>query len=191
MNILVTKHIHRLDTKNYTLEDIKSEVQECVMMLQSLGYTMAEKQYEVAYLSERTNKCFGRCKSLGNNRYLLSFNRKYLDVGDPKNIHNTIMHEVIHSVNGCMNHQSLWKVVVARINSAFGYSISRTTNDVAYAALYIKPKTVNYSVWCDNCHTRLARYNRKSSTVTAIMNNERRHYCPLCKSRDLFVETVN
>lgn len=187
MNIVVTKHAHRLDTKNYTLDDVLAEVNECVAMLTHLGYNMGNNSYSVAWNTRalrRLGQCCYRGNINGKREFLLNFNKRYFETAEPRSIHNTIMHEVCHSVSGCMNHKTGgWKDVVNMVNYKFGYSISRTTSDPYYKSEVLDKLAESgnkYEVFCSQCNKVVCVYERRSKTINGIMQNPNRWKCGGC-----------
>lgn len=178
MNITVQKHSLRLDTKNYTLEDILAEVKEDFTVLVSLGYTdLLDKDVIVNY--GKRIRAYGTCQRVGrvNNkmRYEIKINKDYLKVGNPKDVHNTIMHECIHCIEGCMNHGEKWKTAAAKVNARFDFSpIQRTGYDEAYHQV-LETKYKYFAV-CEGCKS-VYKWMRKSKTYTACCNNRARCSC--------------
>lgn len=187
-NILVQKHTLRLDTSRYTITDIMNEINECVEILTHLGYDMSRNTYSAIWNTRAYNR-LGQCKlksaNMGQRCFELSFNKRYFETANPTNIHNTIMHEVCHSVMGCMNHQAPWKAVVNKVNACFGYNISRTSNDPNYReeVLELRRKSrTSYNFYCSCCKRVVCTYQRKSKAVVGVMTNPERWRCGRCGS---------
>ena len=187
-NILVQKHTLRLDTSRYTITDIMNEINECVEILTHLGYDMSRNTYSVIW-NTRAYTRLGQCKlksvNMGKRCFELSFNKRYFETANPTNIHNTIMHEVCHSVMGCMNHQAPWRAVVNKVNARFGYNISRTSNDPNYREEVLEHRResrTSYNFYCSCCKRVVCTYQRKSKAVVGVMTNPERWRCGRCGS---------
>ena len=95
----------KAEVKNYTVEDIEREVNEDVGLVVALGYPeLLNNEYNVV-INHKRAKALGRCTKIGRtNKYTITINKNHLEFSAAKEVHNTIMHEVIHSIHGCMNH---------------------------------------------------------------------------------------
>ena len=101
---------------------------------------------------------------------------------------NTVMHEVIHTVKGCLNHKTNFKKVAALVNNRYGYNIKRVTS--AEEKDIIIPETnkkVNYIIKCNNCGNE-SLYIRKTKAVKSIMNYEYKYRCGCCNSDELYIK---
>lgn len=157
MEITTQKLSLRLDTKKYTLEDIYNEVMEDFAILVSLGCEdLLTKEVKVNW--GKKIRAFGTCQKIGYQKnkhstlYEIQINKDYVAVGDPREVHNTIMHECIHCVDGCMNHGEKWKAIAKKVNDNFDFStIKRTGYDEAYHAI-VQTK-YKYEAVCKKCGT--------------------------------------
>ena len=175
------KYSIRKDTKNYTLVDIQAEINEDVLLLSQIGYTDVTHNTYDCEINSRAVRRLGRCTRLAPNWYSISINSEYLKRAEPESIHNTIMHEVIHSVSGCMNHGAKWKKVADEVNANYQFTpISRTHNlkeDKDYDN-YIKGR-YKYAIECTQCHSKW-NFFRKTKTYNACKSG--RAHCS-CGSR--------
>lgn len=105
--------------------------------------------------------------------YEISINTRLLqdDVSDSA-LEETILHELIHTCPGCMNHGPNWQSVAAKVNRIYGYHISRTTSskdkgipDYDHELEY----RYKYALVCKKCGNE-TRYNRMSKTVRDYKN---------------------
>lgn len=178
------------NVSKYTLEDVRREIHECANILSSIGYKDVEaNRYNVAF-SKRLMNTYGRCKKVGRNMYTITINEPYLRIGSPENIHNTIMHEVIHSVQGCMNHGAKFKAVGRRVNENYKYTkIETYGHDEVYlnSKEYLNKK--KYKVVCNSCGKEWL-YQKTSKVIKIILDetgNSGKCTCPNCKSNDFKV----
>lgn len=184
MNITIQKNSLRLDTFNYTLTDIQAEIDEDINILVSLGCNDLKKKSITAKYGTQL-KCYGSTRKT-NGKYAISINEQYLRVGDPKDVHNTIMHEVIHCVDGCMNHGDKWKRIAAQVNSRFDFTpIQRTGDDKAYDA-FLETK-YKYKITCNKCGHEY-KYLRKTKTFDECKCGKR--MCGVCRSTDFTCEEI-
>ena len=114
-------------------------------------------------INTRAKKRFGQCKKVPYSEYdyEVQINAKLLEVEESK-IMNTLVHEVLHTCKGCMNHGRLWKNYANIMNNKFNYDISRTST---YEKIGIERPEVNYTIECQKCGNKFYRQNR-SKIVT-------------------------
>lgn len=115
---------------------------------------------------------FGLCTKINNpNRqydYKIRLNKEVLKAKE-KSIMEVLVHEVLHSCEGCMNHGKTWKSYVSIMNKKFGYNISRCTT---YEKLGISNVDSKYIIECVECKRKIYR-NRKSK----LTENVSLYYC--------------
>ena len=63
-----------------------------------------------------------------DNEYHISIS-KYMTEKSKKAVENTIIHELLHTINDCMDHGRLWKYYSRKIYNEFGYNIKRCGGD--------------------------------------------------------------
>ena len=151
MIIVKQKNSLRLDTKTYDEIDIFNEIQEDVQLLAALGHEYMTKYiYKVVINKRKETKRIGRCKRLSDGVYEIQVTEKYLRNQDSKEIHNTIMHEVIHSAKGCMNHGPNWVALAKKVNDNYEFTpIQRLSYDPT--ALQLVKESAKYFLFCSNC----------------------------------------
>lgn len=120
---------------------------------------------------------FGLCsyKSRGQYRYEIEINVILLESNNEMSAMNTMVHEILHTCEGCMNHGPKWKSYARIMNNKYGYNIKTTST---YAERGIEQPKGKYSVICKNksCGTRYEK-NRMSN----IIRNPHQYTCGKCK----------
>jgi len=183
----------RTNTSTYTLTDVLDEVHECARLVAALGYPELLRNHYVVEFSTRRVKNFGSCQKVANGEYKIILNKYYVELASPEHVHNTIVHEVIHSVTGCMNHQYKWKYVARQVNAKYQFTpIERLGHDENYYNNYSRAKSqtrypYKYRVICEGCDTSW-KYKKKSHIVQVAPLG--RCTCPHCKSKKFRVETI-
>ena len=129
------------------LTEFREILEDCQLELLELEYDTFDNDYTVVF-NTRTIRRLGRCSRKGTGNYTIELNKTYADVEPIEKVKDTIMHELIHSVNGCMNHDGKWKDVVKEVNEYYDYHISRLTQATSAYANNVQAK---YSVICESC----------------------------------------
>lgn len=116
-------------------------------------------------INTRAVRIFGRCSKIIGNKYdfKIEINHRLLEV-EKEIAMNTMVHEILHTVKGCMNHGQLWQNNASIMNDKFGYDISRTTS---YEKVGLERPKAKYVVVCDSCPNIFYR-QRKSKLITNI-----------------------
>lgn len=116
-------------------------------------------------VNNRAVKRFGQCEKLMGNKYdyKIEINAKLLNAKKEK-IMNTIVHEILHTCKGCMNHGATWQKYASIMNDEFDYDISRTTS---YEKIGIERPKPKYIVECKSCGNQFHR-QKKSKLITDI-----------------------
>ena len=126
-------------------------------------------------INSRAKTRFGLCrKTPGKYDYEIELNSELLKA-DKKKAMNTMVHEILHSAKGCMNHGRLWLAYADKMNRTFGYDISRATS---YSALGLERPKAKYVIKCVDCDNEILRF-KKSKIVT----NVNRYICGRCSGK--------
>ena len=175
------------EVKNYTVNDVLAEVKEDVELLAAIGYPEIKKNKYTIKINQKRAHSLGRCGNgtinytgtgfnitydnsdyIANaHDYIITINGYHLKLSPAEEVHNTIMHEVIHSLPGCMNHGEKWKYAANRVNHFYEFpKIKRcmTLDDTKHGD-YIS-STFKYIIECQGCHSK-HRFMRESKTVRA------------------------
>lgn len=185
---IVKNKIFSTNTAEYTVVDLKQEMMECVNILINLGYNI---NIPVSIdINCRFTKVLGKCRR-ERGVYRIFINEKYLRTGNSQSIHNTIMHECIHCVEGCFNHGAKWKSVAAQVMEKYPqYTIRRCSNDEEYSKIYSNDSKYRYEVICRDCGKTIGRYKNESKTVKSITRHEKLYRCGYCNSNNLSVNNI-
>lgn len=126
-------------------------------------------------INSRAKTRFGMCKKTpGKYDYQIELNAELLKA-DKKKAMNTMIHEILHTVEGCMNHGITWQRHANKMNRLFGYDISRTST---YSELGLERPKAKYVIQCVDCNNEILRF-KKSKVVTHI-----NHYvCGKCNGK--------
>lgn len=158
----------RKDTATYTLKDIKEEVKEDVELLAALGYKEALLNFYSCESNARAVRRLGRCTKVAPQQYIITINSNYLKMAKPESVHNTIMHEVIHSLPGCMNHGAKWQNIARRVSAQYEFGSITRTHDLGTDPEYNKylASKYRYTIECTQCHSKW-NFMRRTKTFDA------------------------
>ena len=142
-------------------------------------------------VNTRAKTRWGFCKKEGRG-YVIEIASILLAEGVKKSaLMDTLLHEMLHTCSGCMNHGTLWKRYANIINTKYGYHIKRVTSS---AEKGMEPQTISqakYKIECLGCGT-VNYYLRRSRAVQLIEAKPigGSCYCNRCKSHNFKVEML-
>ena len=125
----------------------------------------------------RAKNRWGQCR-MKNGNYTININSRLLedDIPEDKTM-NTVLHELLHTVKGCMNHGYKWQSYAELINDCYScYSISRTTSS-DYFGIEEEERLNNfkYTIRCEKCGQVIHRYRKF---------NTHRYSCGICHTNN-------
>lgn len=144
---------------------------ECMQELRDIGieYGCVSK-WEI---NTKAKKRWGQCEDLGHGYYSINISVRLLADGvDDVATKTTILHELLHTCDGCMNHGKEWLRLADEVNRAYGYNIKRCTSHEEKGIERVK---ANYVVACPCCGAKW-EYIRMTKTV----QNPNRYRCGKC-----------
>lgn len=72
---------------------------------------------------------------------------------------NTIMHEILHTVEDCQNHGDKWKAMADKVNRTYGYNVKRCTSSEEKGIEPVKiTHNKNYVITCQKCGVTVIRH---------------------------------
>lgn len=166
------------------MKDFNKLIETCLYELDTIGIKYGNvTKWEI---NTRAKKRWGQCRILPNGKsFEISISKRLIDDNVPdKSAKSTIIHELLHTCEGCHNHSSKWKKLASYVNSRLGYDIKRCASSAEYG-IYDEPAShnVKYLVKCIKCGKTYER-ERKSK----IIKNPKRYRCGLCGSELVLVD---
>lgn len=185
------------ETKNYTLEDIKNEVE---IVREYLKYLKADPGEVVTIKwNNRFTRVLGRTTRTRDYtqpgvgyKYMLEFNPKYFNYEDSNQIRDTIWHECIHLCKNCFDHGSQFKTIAEHLNFTFDTNIERVNKNASkYSAQMAieKPKT-KHEIYCNDCGRYLTSYKNVTQKVMDIARHSKKYVCPFCRTSNMRVTNL-
>ena len=114
----------------------------------------------------------------GTCAYTIIINKVLLTDDAPvKGLKETILHELLHAVDGCLNHGYKWTTLVNKVNSTYGYEIQQT-DDFEHKGFETDPMDAQYKyrLTCEGCG-HVYKYSRMCSTIKSACNHKARCSC--------------
>ena len=106
-------------------------------------------------VNTRAKKRFGQCKALLDG-FSINISAVLLDERNSEQaLKETIIHEILHTCRGCMNHGESWKRLAEKVGQAYGYNIKRTSSPddkgLHEDTRPVAVRTVKYVLRCEDC----------------------------------------
>jgi len=150
------------------MKDLQALVAACQNDLRSIGIvTGADVEWSV---NTRAKCCWGQCETLGKGRYRISIAACLLedDVADQA-AKDTIVHELLHTVEGGHGHTGEWKRLARLVNIRLpSYTVTRVT---AAERKGIDRPPPRYELQCTRCGKTAGR--ERMSDVVRFPNRYR------------------
>ena len=107
-------------------------------------------------VNTRSKRRWGQCSyNVINDTFKISIASKLLDDDvTERGLLNTLIHELLHTCKGCLNHGEEWKTLADKVNAKYDLGIKRC-NSAAEKGLDesydYKPLPAKYFLQCPNC----------------------------------------
>lgn len=156
------------------MKDLKRLYLECVSEARSIGLDISDRITGIevnSRLSRALGRCYARYAVGGGYTYRIEVNPCMLaDDLDDRIPKNTIMHELVHTCDRCMNHGPEFQRRAMMVNRKLGYHVSTTTDGDALeaAGVNLKRASDNYGIVCKKCGRVVERRKRWSTTLERI-----------------------
>lgn len=158
------------------MKDLIKIIDKCKLQLDSIGI----KYGNVRNVTVNTRaKCrWGECKKIASSVFDINISNVLLDDDvDEQILMNTVMHELLHTVPGCLKHTGKWKTLADFVNKQLPfYNIKRTMSyDEAGISHNLKEPVYRYFLQCENCGIVIKR-QRKSRVISEY----KKYRCSKC-----------
>lgn len=127
-------------------------------------------------INTRAKTRLGLCKKIGNS-YVIEISELLLDerVDEKLGLKNTILHELLHTCRGCMNHSDRWTELASRVNAAYGYNIKRASKaGDGTIPRELQPKA-KFIIKCKGCGAEIQRLK-----LSPLVKNPSKYRCAKC-----------
>ena len=152
------------------MRDLEAVAIECMEMLDKINIKYGN--IKSITINTRARARWGQCKKIpGTKEFTININQDLLDERNSVDgLKNTIIHELLHSVEGCMNHGPKWKKQADIVENTYGIHITRTSSAEDKGIEYRRSKSVRqstgklYIIECERCGYQY-RHQRMSKSV--------------------------
>jgi predicted SprT family Zn-dependent metalloprotease len=168
------------------MRNLLDYVQQGITMLEGIGIHCGNI-VEIEANSRATSR-WGQCKTIqydedwNKRTYKISISVILLDERNSEDgLMNTILHELLHSCEGCHGHTGEWKRLAAKVNRELGYNIKRTSSSEEKGVKFDTRKKPNQSsvpkffVECSQCGLVYGRMKR-----TKVIQHPGQYRCGRC-----------
>lgn len=131
-------------------------------------------------INTRAKQRWGLCTLLPDHSFKIEISSRLLEDNVSKEaLIDTVMHEILHTVEGCMNHGKTWKLYAKIVNEKYGLNIKRCTSS---AEKHIEPSIdeYNYIIACPKCG-----YQWKYIRLTNAVKYPNRYHHTGCSTENL------
>lgn len=152
-------------------EKLNEYVKECKNELDEIGiYYGTVLEYKI---NTRAKRKWGDCKRINDDSFVISISEELLSKGTKRGIKQTIMHELLHTIDGCFNHQQKWKMIADYVNKKCNYDIQRTnTAEELGLSEEEKLNKSKYIFKCEKCGQTVYRTRKSKFT-----ENYKKYFC--------------
>lgn len=150
---------------------------ECIAEMIYLGIPV--KRNITFSVNTRAKARFGQCcHNRRTGKYSINIMDALCTSECKRGLKQVIIHELLHTCDGCMNHGKVWKDYANKVNKHTGLNVSRTNS---YEELGLeRPKaeeTAKYIITCNECGNKW--YRDRASNITKYPE----HYHCTCGGR--------
>jgi predicted SprT family Zn-dependent metalloprotease len=160
------------------MRNIEEVVYNCCKKLDAIGI---EHGIIVAVsINTRAKNRWGQCKRRSDGRYEINISSRLMSENvDLIHLETTVIHEILHTCAGCMNHGKMWKALAEKVNREYGYNIKRATSSEEKGIEPVQTvRVIRYKFVCVGCGGIIER--QRSSNFT---KHPERFRCGKCHCR--------
>ncbi len=150
------------------MRDLYEHASRCMKMLDDISIEYGNViSWDV---NTRAKSRWGQCRRVGRRVFKINISSELLDEKNPvESLEDTILHELLHTVEGCHGHKGKWKDVAELVNRSYGYNIKRSSTAEEKGVKYTQEPVMSYRYICkcEKCGQTIHR-QRKSKFVKRL-----------------------
>ena len=155
--------------------DLNAAARDCLRMLEQCGIPIGR----IREIKADTRSCrrWGVCRREADGSFRIGISARLLEDGVPlQSLQQTILHELLHTAPGCMDHTGNWKRYADLLNRQYGFSIRRASAPEDLGAP--EDTRIRYRFRCEGCGAEQIRYRACHFTA-----HPERYRCSRCGGR--------
>lgn len=157
-------------------EKLNKILQKAILQVSSAGIKPGNIQPEVGEIKGVTT--FGLCKKINTIKGIeFSILINPVLYANEDSLMETMVHEVLHTVDGCDNHGKLWVENANIMNNKYGYHISRCSSYEEKGLVRPDPK---YKLKCNCC----GEVYNKNALRKKFIQDFNYYFCSCCNARN-------
>jgi len=149
-------------------------LQEVIQEAKQLNIPISQNIDPNVIINTRAKR-FGRC-SRKSDKFIIELSSVF-DKAEDKMAKQTLAHEILHTCPDCLNHQSLWKSHVSKMNRVYGYKIERTNSCQNIGVERDISPNAKYTIECQKCHHKVYK-----DRISGVIRNPENYHC-MCGGR--------
>lgn len=142
------------------MNDCDALLQAVLREAEALGIPVSQNIDPEVKRNRRAARRFGCCR-FREGRFEIEVAQRLAE-GPEAGCRETLAHEVLHTCCGCRNHGKRWQSYAAKMNAAYGYTISRTSTNEKMGVDELR--SPNYILRCTRCGAEFHRLRASQLT---------------------------
>ena len=152
--------------------DLDTAARDCLRMLEQCAIPVGKIREIKA--DTRARRRWGVCRKEADGSFRIGISVRLLEEDVPlRSLQQTILHELLHTAPGCMDHTGTWKRYAGLLNRTYGFSIRRASAAEDLGAP--EDPRVRYRFRCEGCGAEQLRYRACNFT-----RHPERYRCSRC-----------
>ena len=90
------------------IAELRTVFEQVINELEPIFPDVKNINYQVIF-NTRAIKRYGQCKRINDKSFEININKTFTEVCDIRDVKNTIVHEILHSLPNGMTHKGAWK----------------------------------------------------------------------------------
>lgn len=159
------------------MKDLQLLALECMEELDNIGIEYGTvKEFTV---NTRAKSRWGQCCKRDSVYYINISSRLLDDYVSDKATKTTIIHELLHTCKGCMNHGREWQKLADLVNDCYMYNVKRCTSDEEKGIKHIEKEIeYKYIFKCQGCGQIIKR-----TKMSKFVKYYDLYSCGICKNK--------
>lgn len=159
----------------FYVDFVKSILLDCNVPFRNANVSIAKKS---------STQWLGQCKRKNGVFSIVLNPALFQSQADDSIVVHVLLHEFIHTVNGCFNHGSNFKYYAGIINNKYHYDIARTTNATAFNVV-MPTQNNKFEIVCNNCGA-VWHYKRSTDFVQCVERDGGQRWTCGCGAKGQF-----